>query len=201
MLSELPGGQWISPHVNDGPWSIVAVTSYDEPSWQLNACLRAYPGIVPPASLRDEALSLHVVPAFIARMCQWHSVEEEALVDTETYGAALWEVRPSAKQISEHLAQYVASISTAADLTWQQDEDGVWLSSQAPCPGETPDADAYFIAQITTDTSPLRWRIDYYPGVTDMPTEGIATGHATSLSSAQQASSAAIARLLNSGSS
>lgn len=199
LLAELPGGQWISPHAFDGPWSLVAVTSYDEPNWQLHACLQACPGFAPPPEMEPDVVSLHVVPAFIARMCAWHSVESEAEIDVDSYGAELWDQSPTAEQITTHLAELLTTTTSVGDLTWQQDEEDTWLSSQVPCTGESPDAQAYFIGHITANGRVLRWRVDYYPCVTDVPAEGVLTGTAATLDSAQQATFDAITRLLTDG--
>lgn len=113
LFAQLPGGEYIAPHVSDGPWYIVAVTEWDEPNWQLVACLQAYPGIAGDPDLEDpmggQVQSWHVVPKFIWRMCQWHSTECEAQVDTEDYWAAgPFDTKPSDEVVAAHIASFTS---------------------------------------------------------------------------------------------
>lgn len=85
LFEMLPGGEFIKPHADDGPWYIVCVTRWEEPNWQLEAVLAAFPGVKAAVYEHGEDFeaTFHVVPKFAWRMCQWHSVEFEAQIDTE----------------------------------------------------------------------------------------------------------------------
>lgn len=111
LLEQMPGGVHIQPHVEDGPWWIVAVTNWDEPNWQLQACLSTYPGTEAPADLPGEGpLSFHIVPDFVRRMCEWHTAEYEAEVETNDFGYAAgpFDTRPSAGDLQRHIDAVVA---------------------------------------------------------------------------------------------
>lgn len=110
LVGVLPGGKWILPHWQEGPYWLVIVQYAPDPNWQVQLVIEAIQPLVTglPRWCHDldtvTPVDVYALPQFLADLLRWHAGEELFLAEQAVGPFDTW---PTAADAVRHLRELV----------------------------------------------------------------------------------------------